>query len=252
MLLLISPSRVMNMTPSKIDLPADKPLFQSEAELLANEMRGLELQDMAKFMEEDDHMARETLDLYRKFRTASSKQALFAYDGKVYKAMDPASFTPLQLDFAAQHLRIISTLYGYLRPFDVIKEYRLNFYMHYNEGNLYDFWRPRLSPVLNKDAMERGDVILNFTALDVMKAVDLKEIRPEVSIIHVEFKDYKADKNEYISIRAYAQPAKGKLIGYIIRHTIDNPEELKSFETDGYTYNQLLSNESEMVFTRKR
>lgn len=250
MLLLISPSRVMNMSHVKTSLPAEQPLFQSDAEMLANEMRGLELEDMSKFMEEDDHMARETLDLYHRFKTAPSKQALFAYEGKVYKAIDPDSFSTDQLNFAADHLRIISTLYGYLRPFDLIKEYRMNFHLHYEKGNLYDFWRPKITPLVQKDAKDSGGIILNFSAQDVIKAVDVNKLSSQVRLIHVEFKDYKEDKKEYVTIRAYAQPAKGKLIGYIIRHNIDNPEDVKEFGCDGYTYNKSLSTESEMIFTR--
>ncbi|MGL4331691.1 MAG: YaaA family protein [Bacteroidales bacterium] len=250
MLLLISPSRVMDLSHLKKDVQSNAPLFKEDADKIAERMRGMDLEDMSRFMEEDDHMAREMLDLYQHFSSAPEKPALFAYAGKVYKAIDPMSLSADQLDFAIKHLRIISTLYGYLHPLDRIKAYRINFSLHYEDGNLYDFWKPKITPLLKKDASETGNLILNFTALNVIKAVDVPEILSESKIIHVDFKDYKKDKDEYMTIRAYAQPAKGALIGYILRNKIDGVEAVKKFKYDGYTYNQLLSDETNLVFTR--
>lgn len=249
MLLLISPSRVMDLSHLKMNVQSTAPLFGDEAVKLANIMKGMDLEDMSRFMEEDDHMARETMDLYQHFSSAPEKPALFAYAGKVYKAIDPMTLTPDQLEFAVKHLRIISTLYGYLHPLDLIKAYRINFSLHYEDGDLYDLWRPKITPLIKKDAAGTGNLILDFTAHNVIKAVDLSGI-PESKIIHVDFKDYKKDKNEYMTIRAYAQPAKGALIGYILRNKTDDPEKVKEFKYEGYSYNQLLSDETNMVFTR--
>lgn len=249
MLLLISPSRVMDLSHQKKDVQSSTPLFEAEADKIAERMKGMDLEDMSRFMEEDDHMARETMDLYQHFLSAPEKPALFAYAGKVYKAIDPMTLTADQFDFAVKHLRIISTLYGYLHPLDRIKAYRINFSLHYEDGNLYDFWKPKITPLLKKDADRTGNLILDFTAHNVIKAVDLSGIS-ESEIIHVDFKDYKKDKDEYMTIRAYAQPAKGALIGYILRNKIDDPEKVKEFKYEGYTYNHLLSDETNMVFTR--
>lgn len=250
MLLLISPSRVMDLSQMRMNLHTSEPLFSDDADQLANVMRGLDLEDMSRFLEEDDHMARETIDLYQHFSSAPAKPALFAYAGKVYKAIDAKTLDAGQISFAAKHLRIISTLYGYLRPLDRIKSYRINFSLHYHDGTLYDYWKPRITPLLQKDAAELGNVILNFTAQNIMRAIDLAAIESKCRVIHVDFKDYKRDKDEFITIRAYAQPAKGALIGYILRTQTDDPEEVKKFSYDGYSYNESLSGESEIIFSR--
>lgn len=252
MILLVSPSRLMDMNKSTELLPSTTPVFDKEATDLANKMKGLELEDISRYMGEDDHLARETYDLYQNFEDAPVKQAIFAYAGKFYKALGVNDFSFVDLEFAKKHLRIISTLYGYLIPTDDIRAYRMNFHLDYQSETLFDFWKSKITPLLIADIAANGNCLLDFSAQEVIKAVDRTTFPDSIQYIHVDFKDKAKDKNEYVSIRAYAQPAKGHLVRYIIKNKIDHPDELISFTIDGYSFNKELSTKTNMVFTREK
>lgn len=252
MILLVSPSRLMDMSKSIELLPSTTPVFDKEASELATKMQGLELEEISRYMGEDDHLARETFDLYQNFENAPVKQALFAYAGKFYKAIDANEFSFNDLEYAKKHLRIISTLYGYLLPTDDIKAYRMNFHLDYQSETLFDFWKSKITPLIISDVIGSGGYLLDFSAQEIIKAVDRSAFPEKLNYVHIDFKDKSKDHDEYISIRAYAQPAKGHLVRYIIKNKIDHPDELRSFTVDGYKFNETLSTQTNMVFTREK
>ena len=173
-----------------------------------------------------------------------------AFKGDVYLGLDAASLKTADLKFCQQHLRILSGLYGILRPFDLMQAYRLEMgtKLKTNDGNnLYEFWGSRLTDKLNKElAAHRSSVLINLASIEYFKSVKPREIHGE--IITPAFKEKK--NGDYKMIGIFAKKARGLMSRYMIKNRIDQPEDLKSFDLDSYRYNQKLSTDSNWVFTR--
>ena len=253
MLIILSPAKAMDMSAVEKDVPGSIPEYATEAEYLAEQMRRFSASDLEKMLKISDKLAQENYERYQKFGSLSNprKQALLAYNGSVFKAIAPASFAVDDLRYAQNHLRIISTLYGLVRPLDLIQAYRIAFAVKLNGtngGDLYDYWTPKLTIPLLDAVRSAGGIMVNLASLDIQGALQMDVIREKVEVITPEFQEWRDGK--YETIRTYAKVPRGIMTRHILLNRIENPEELKSFRWDGFTFNPELSNEEHYFFTR--
>lgn len=235
------------------EIPGTTPEYATEAEYLAERMRCFSASDLEKMLKISDKLARENYERYQRFGSLSNprKQALLAYNGSVFKAIDPASFSVDDFKYAQDHLRVISTLYGLVRPLDLIQAYRIAFAVKLNGGDggdLYDYWVPKLTAPLLDSVHSAGGILVNLASLDIQGALQMKVIREKVRVITPEFQEWRDGK--YETIRTYAKVARGIMTRYILLNRVEDPEELKSFRWDGFTFNPELSDEEHYFFTR--
>jgi cytoplasmic iron level regulating protein YaaA (DUF328/UPF0246 family) len=181
------------------------------------------------------------------FSPDNSKQALLAFKGEVYAKMEADSFSAEELEFAQQHLRILSGLYGLLKPLDLIQPYRLEMgtKLKTKKGNsLYEYWGTKISKALN--AAGEGQTLVNLASQEYFKAVDHKTLKMRVISIH--FKEYKDDRYQVVGF--FAKQARGLMARYAILNRITDPEQLKVFREDGYEFSAPLSTAQDWVFVR--
>lgn len=254
MLILLSPAKTMNMLPIDSSIDGTVPLFNKDAESLASDMSEFSADQLAALLKTSDAIAQKTFEQYQHFNDSNTprKQALLAYNGSVFKAIDAQHFSDKEFAYAQDRIRIISTLYGLVRPKDLIKAYRIAFNLRLSEmpGDLYDYWLPRLTHPLLEDAAKVGNVIINLASLDIMAALNQPLIRQHATLITPEFKEHRDGKYEVV--RTYAKLARGQMTHYIIKNKIESPEELKGFEWERFKFNAKLSDENIYFFTREK
>lgn len=185
------------------------------------------------------------------FTQENARQAIFTFNGDVYTGLDAYTLSDDSLDFTQKHLRILSGLYGVLKPLDLMQAYRLEMgtkLINDRGSNLYQFWGDIITENLNSALAQQGDdIIINLASNEYFKSVKKKQLK--ASIITPAFKDWK--NGQYKMISFYAKKARGLMARYIIDNKIDSVEQLLNFDIDGYTYNKDLSTDSVPVFTRK-
>lgn len=253
MLIILSPAKTMDMSPFSPAVKGSVPVFEKDAEFLAKKMRNYSKAELRVLLRISEKLAEINYDRYQNFDLPGTprKQALLAYDGAVFKAMDRSVFTPGDFTYAQDRIRMISTLYGLVRPLDEIKAYRIAFYLQLQgvAGNLYDYWLPKLTQPLVQDVQSAGGILVNLASQDVLGALDMESLKSKVRIISPEFKEYQNGKYEVI--RAHAKIARGEMAGFIIRNRIESPDELTSFTSHGFKYDAALSTSGSMVFAKK-
>jgi len=184
------------------------------------------------------------------FNLDNARQAILAFKGDVYTGLDAQSLSAEDFDYAQQHLRILSGLYGVLRPLDLMQPYRLEMGTKLDNPkgkNLYEFWGERLTQSLNQClAEQKSKVLLNLASNEYFKAVKPKQL--DGTLINVDFKDFKNDQYKIISF--YAKKARGIMARYVIQHKIDSVEALKDFTEQGYYYSTEQSKPDHLVFLR--
>jgi cytoplasmic iron level regulating protein YaaA (DUF328/UPF0246 family) len=186
-----------------------------------------------------------------KFTVKNSKQAVLAFNGDVYDGLDAKSLKPKDLEWAQDHVCILSGLYGVLRPLDWMQPYRLEMgtaLTNLRGKNLYQFWGSSIAQHLNAQlAKDKSPVVVNLASQEYFKAVDQKVLKARV--IECVFEDYKGGKYKVISF--FAKRARGLLARYAIQKHIQNPEKLKDFDLDGYAYEDSASDVNRWVFRRR-
>jgi len=184
------------------------------------------------------------------FTIDNAKQALAVFKGQVFVGLQANTLSQKDIDFAQNHLRILSGLYGVLRPLDLIQPYRLEMgtdLANPRGKNLYQFWGTKLTEIINTELeKQKQKVLINLASNEYFKAINPKQIKGE--IITPVFKESKG--NEFKQVTIYAKTARGFMSRFIIQNRIENPSDIKAFDTDGYLYNSDLSNDREWVFTR--
>jgi hypothetical protein len=197
-----------------------------------------------------EKLSKLNFDRFQAFKTPFSldnaKQALLAFKGDVYNGINASSLSVKDLDFAQKNVRMLSGLYGVLRPLDLIQPYRLEMGTKLSNAqgnNLYDYWGSGISEVLNEDEQK---LIVNLASNEYFKAIDKKLLKAQ--ILDIVFKEKKNDTYKVIGI--YAKRARGLMINYIIRNRLTDAEVLKDFSDEGYLYNQDLSSDSTWVYVR--
>ncbi len=256
MLLVISPAKTLDYTTPVQTKLSSQASFLDNAELLISHMRQFSAPEISRLMKVSTKIAELNFDRYQNwdkdFSKADARQALLAFKGGVYLGLDAGSFTAPDFDFAQQHLRIISGLYGLLRPLDLILAYRLEMGTKLNTDrgrNLYEFWGSSITESLNKQLKKTSSrQLINLASNEYFKAIKPKELKAQ--IITPAFKEYK--NGEYKMIGVYAKKARGLLSRYIIQQQLSKPEDIKAFNVDGYKFNQHLSPDNTWVFTRRQ
>ncbi len=254
MLIVISPAKKLDMeTPANTDVYT-QPALLEHAHSLINILQEKDSFEIASLMKLSMKLADLNVSRYQTwqppFSLSNAKQALWAFRGDVYQGMDVDSFQSADIDFAQSHLRILSGLYGILRPLDLMQAYRLEMgtkLANPQGKDLYAFWGDRITQTLNAALKEQGDdILINLASHEYFKSIQTKKLQGK--IITPVFKESK--NGQYKVIGIYAKRARGLMSRYIIQHQLSHPEELKAFNIDGYQWHAELSDEQQLVFTR--
>ena len=253
MLFLLSPAKSLDLSPAPPAVPASLPRLAEDTAILARRARRLTKADLRRLMHLSDALA----DLNRKrFQTLDPSdqeaglQAAFAFNGDVYAGLQARTLDSAALDWAQAHVRILSGLYGLLRPLDRIQAYRLEMGVRLNTrrgDTLYDFWGDRISRLLNEDLAGHAEpTVVNLASQEYFGAVDRKRLRaPVVSPRFLEERDGEAK-----IVSFFAKKARGAMARWAIDQRIEKPEDLKAFDKDGYRFRKEASQGEDWVFSR--
>ena len=254
MLMVISPAKTLDFeTPAKTKV-STQPDFLDQSQQLIDELRELSPSDISGLMGISDKLGNLNFERFLNWHTPfdadNAKQAVLAFKGDVYTGLDAESFNSKEFKFAQKHLRILSGLYGLLRPLDYIQPYRLEMGTKFaNAGGdiLYQFWGQQITDAMNDQLKKsKSDVLLNLASNEYFKSIQSKNINAD--IITPVFKDLKNGKYKIISF--YAKKARGLMSAYVIKNQITDVAGIKKFNTEGYRYNAKMSSAREWVFTR--
>ncbi len=252
MLLVVSPAKALDETPLE-GLPASEAHFLNDAETLATILKAKSPVDIGELMSLSEKLSELNYQRFQDWQLplgTKAKQAVFLFKGDVYQGIAPCALTEAQIQYLQNHLRILSGLYGLLSPLDKILPYRLEMGTKLANPageNLYHFWQPKLAEALNEQLVNSGSsVLVNLASNEYFKAVQKKTLNAE--IITPIFKDYKNGKYKIISF--YAKKARGLMARYAAVEQIENVQDLKQFDYDGYQFCSEESNESDWVFKR--
>lgn len=255
MITIISPATTMNFD-INTNFKSSTPFFESEVKYLISILKKLTRDEISALMNLSNDLTNLNFDRYQKLGTESSKylQALLAFDGQVFNCIKVNEFDESDFEFANAHLRILSGLYGVLKPLDMIQSYRLEMKakLKNEQGNdLYKFWKEKITDyVYNELNNQENKTLLNLSSNEYSKAINLKKLSKDFQVVNVEFKDFKESSNTYKVIGIYSKKARGHLTSYIIKNKIDSIEGIKNFNYDGYTFNANLSDSNSIIFTR--
>ncbi|MEP3329980.1 peroxide stress protein YaaA [Sedimentitalea sp.] len=252
MLIVISPAKRLDW--AERDIAATTPAFQEDAIRLARTARNLTLGDLQKLMSLSPDLARLNRDRYRDFSNAPdaelTRPAALAFAGDTYQGLEAASLDADELAWAQDHLRILSGLYGVLRPLDAIQPYRLEMgsRLKTRRGkSLYEYWRDKLSKALNVQAEQVGtEVLVNCASQEYFGAVDPKALTPRV--ITPVFMEDKSGTPKIVSF--FAKKARGAMARYVVQNRLTEPDALIEFDSGGYQYQPDLSEPDRPVFLR--
>lgn len=256
MLIVISPAKTLDYdTPPKTKV-FTTPDYLGQSQQLINRLRNFSSLDISDLMKVSAKIADLNFDRYeswkKPFTVKNSKQSILAFKGDVYTGLNAETFKAADFKFAQNHLRVLSGLYGLLRPLDLMQPYRLEMgtKLKTDKGkNLYEFWGSDITEGINKQLKKiKSDTLINLASNEYFKSVKTKELNAE--IITPAFKEFK--NGEYKMIGIYAKKARGLLSRYIIENKLSDPEDIKSFKEDGYRFSKQLSKGNNWVFTRKQ
>lgn len=254
MLIIISPAKTLDFeTKSKISTYTI-PDFLSKSETLIKELQKLSSKELSRLMKISPNLAQLNYERNMvwnvKFTTDNAKQALLAFTGEVFRGIDASGLSNQELEASQSYLRILSGLYGLLRPLDLILPYRLEMGTKLRNpkgNNLYKFWGNLLTERINETMTELDKkTLVNLASNEYYKAVNSKQIKAR--IITPAFKEEK--NGEYKTIAVYAKKARGLMTRFIIQNQLSKPDDLKAFDVAGYAYDESMSNEKEFVFIR--
>lgn len=254
MLLVISPAKTLDFDTAPHISEFSQPRFLPQSQTLIDTLTPLSVQDIAVMMKLSDKLAALNVARYESWETPftpdNAKQAVLAFKGDVYTGLDASTLTADDLSFAQNHLRILSGLYGVLKPLDLMQPYRLEMGTKLENAkgrDLYQYWGNTLVDSLNQELSEQTEaVLINLASNEYYKAAKEKSIQGR--IITPIFKDWKNGKYKIISF--YAKKARGLMARYIIENKITDPAALKDFKTDGYRFDQAESSGDNWVFLR--
>ena len=255
MLMVISPAKKLDVESPSTVKKNTQPLLLPDAEQLIDELKKLAPQEVSSLMHISDKLGTLNYDRYQEwqlpFTPDNAKQAILTFKGDVYVGLDAESLSKSELDFAQQHLSILSGLYGVLRPLDLMQAYRLEMGTRFENtrgNNLYAFWGDKITQQLNKQLKKnKSQTLVNLASTEYFKSVDISSLNADV--VTPIFKDEKNGVYKIISF--YAKKARGLMAAYAIKNGITDAKGLKRFTVDGYAYKADQSNDKEWVFTRE-
>ncbi|MGQ3051609.1 MAG: peroxide stress protein YaaA [Roseateles sp.] len=258
MLFLLSPAKSLDYdtpTPSELAPMLTRPQFLADTAALIDVLRTQSVADVRALMDLSEPLAQLNVDRYQAWRPRftghNSKPAVLAFNGDVYDGLDARTLSADDLAWAQQHVRMLSGLYGILRPLDRMQPYRLEMGTRLQTSagsSLYDWWGDRLALHLNRLAhAEKAPVIVNLASQEYFRAADRKVLKPRV--VDCQFEDWK--NGDYKIISFFAKRARGLMARYAIQNRLETPEGLKGFDLDGYRLAPEVSSNERLVFRRK-
>ena len=255
MLLVVSPAKKLDFESPLATTKNSQASLLEHSEILIERCLELSPDQIASLMKLSDKLAGLNAarfgDWALPFTPENARPAVLAFNGDVYSGLDANSFNDDDFDFAQQHFRILSGLYGLLKPLDLMQAYRLEMGTKLDNArgsNLYQFWGDIITNELNEALAQQGDeILINLASNEYFKAVNKKSLN--ATIITPQFKDWK--NGQYKMISFFAKKARGLMARYIIQNQISNVEQVKDFDLAGYQFSCDLSQDNELVFTRK-
>ncbi len=251
MILVISPAKTLDFDSKPVTDSYSQPRYLEQSALLIEELQKYSVTDIASLMKLSDKLAGLNFARFSSwqppFDMDNAKQAFLAFKGEVYTGLDADTLDEKGFEFAQQHLRILSGLYGVLKPLDLIQAYRLEMGTKLKNSrgkDLYQFWDSQLRESIEDEL--NGDVLINLASNEYFKALQAKKLNAR--IITPIFKDFK--NGQYKIISFYAKKARGLMSRYIIVHQIAEPEQIKEFDSDGYQFSPKMSQGDDWVFIR--
>ena len=252
MKIVISPAKSLNF---EKELPIDifsEPRFLKQATTIQNTLKKKNPKELSQLMDISEKLAdlnwQRNQDWQTPFTTENARQAIYTFDGDVYLGLDAYSLPLDKIEILQNKLRILSGLYGILKPLDLMQAYRLEMGTSMPIGknkNLYEFWKKTITEELNNE-LKKEELFINLASNEYFIAVDTKALK--VPIITPEFKDYKDGKLKNISF--FAKKARGLMVRYIIDTNAETIEDLKGFNYEGYSFDANLSKGNSLIFTR--
>ena len=249
MLAIISPSKTQDFSECNIDIFSQTRQLESSNELIGI-LKSKSKSQISKLMSLSEKLSELNFDRFQKFKLPftldNAKQAILAFKGDVYNGINAPDLSSEDLEFAQSKVRMLSGLYGVVRPLDLIQPYRLEMGTKLSNAkgrDLYDYWGSQISNVLNED---EPDLIINLASNEYFKAIDKNTLK--ANILDIVFKEKKGETYKVIGI--YAKRARGLMVNYIIRNRLENPEALKDFSDEGYRFDRGLSSDSSWVYLR--
>ena len=255
MLIVISPAKTLDLE-SKYKSPlTTRPEFLPDSGKLIKIMREYSAQDLKQLMNTSDAISTLNVERFKKWKTpfseTNARPAIFTFKGDVYTGLEVENFSSADLKYAQDHLRILSGLYGALKPLDLMQAYRLEMGTSISNErgkNLYEFWGDKVTDAINRDmSAQKDDTLVNLASNEYFSVLNKKSV--QANIVTPVFKDYSNGKYRVISF--YAKKARGKMAAWIIQNRVSKPGALADFAIDGYRYSSAESSPDKPVFLRK-
>lgn len=253
MIILISPAKTLNFDPTDLQIHT-MPRMLEHSEKLVNVLRKKSAKKIKELMSVSDNIANLNVERYKNYHTPftleNAKQSVLAFKGDVYTGLQADDFNDREMEFAQKHLRILSGLYGLLKPLDLMQPYRLEMGTKLKNGrkkNLYEFWDKKITNLINEDLAESGsDIILNLASKEYFHSVKTDLLKGKLYTVN-----FKENRNGVYKVISFsAKKARGTMSRQIILEGITSIEPLKDLEVDGYIYNEDMSSEFELMFTK--
>ncbi len=252
MKIVISPAKSLNFESELPTAASSQAIFLAESERLNKLLKKKSARSLSKLMSISPSLGELNYERNQSwslpFDAGNARPAVYAFGGDVYRGLDVYSLPVEKIDKLQDSLRILSGLYGILKPLDLIQPYRLEMGTKFPVGknkNLYEFWRKKITESLNNE-MEDNEIFLNLASAEYFKAIDTKSLK--VPVITALFKDFK--NGQYKSIMTYAKLARGYMTRYIADTDAQTIDDIKGFNYEGYGFSQEQSSENELVFIR--
>jgi cytoplasmic iron level regulating protein YaaA (DUF328/UPF0246 family) len=255
MLIVISPAKNVDFKSPAPFTEYTQPQFVNLSKILIKRLREIPAPDLAKLFNVNPAIAQLNVDRYKSwklpFSPENAKQAVYAFNGEVYNGLKAKTLSSDDILYAQNHLRILSGLYGVLRPLDLIQPYRLEMGIPLDTAdadNLYQFWGDKISKTVVKAVKESGgeQVLINLASHEYFKSVNRKQLK--IRVIDIEFNEMKDGKFKPIIV--YTKKARGMMTRFVVENRISQAEDLKAFDAEGYAYAEDLSEPNKWVFVR--
>ena len=255
MLIVISPAKSLDFKTLSAIKNYTIPELLTESEKLVCRLKTMGPKQLSALMGISDDLGELNFKRLQEWQTPftpeNAKQAVLAFNGDVYQGLQAATLSTEKLLLAQSKLRILSGLYGVLKPLDMIQPYRLEMgtkLKYYKSKDLYSFWNPLITKKINEAVTDSGsNILINLASVEYFKSIDRKKLKAE--IVTPDFKDFK--NGSYKMISFFAKRARGLMTRFILENNINYPSDLLAFDTEGYSFNSRLSKPRNPVFTRE-
>jgi uncharacterized protein len=252
MLIILSPAKTLDFDKT---IPYKKhtiPIFLKDSSLLVNQLKKLSPKQLQSLMEISSDLANLTHQRYKRwktpFTTKNARPAIFTFNGPVYQGFDFLAYKTKDYERLQKTIRIISGLHGILKPLDLIQAYRLDMHTtlkNHKGNNLYELWRQKITDQIN---MENPKILVNCASKEYFEAIDLSQLKCKIITIH--FKNLKHGKYQVIGL--FAKKARGMFADFLVKNNYTKINDFKKFKKDGYIFDSTTSNDTDLVFLRKK